>query len=289
MSIRWDLLTLSALTALLAVLVWWSQRPASEPAQQLLPSPPQINAIRYQIGSVALTFQREEPDHWVIVEPVQTHADTDAVSLLLLLPQQQSYRHYAEHEVMLSKLGLDPPVASLWLNQIEIRFGTREPLHDHRFVWVGGLIHLIDDRHVARLREGLPGFVDRALLPPDSELTALHLPSFRITQQEGRWRSTPIGEAAPSALSAERIVAEWERARAERVETSPPLPPRLHTAIEVHLRSKNDPLRFVIVADRPQLILRRFDLGLDYRLPRTSNIEQLGLSGSNPQSLFGSE
>ncbi len=52
---------------------------------------------------------------------------------------------------MPTKLGLEPPVATLEVDGTVLKFGTTDAIHNDRYVEVGGTIALVPDRFSALL------------------------------------------------------------------------------------------------------------------------------------------
>ncbi|GAA0712599.1 hypothetical protein [Dokdonella soli] len=89
--------------------------------------------------------------HWQMREPFARAADDAAVDRLAAIAHAPVRFRHAAGELEASKLGLDPPQATLTLDGTTLKFGTTDAIHGDRYVEVGGLIALVPDRFSARL------------------------------------------------------------------------------------------------------------------------------------------
>ena len=94
-------------------------------------------------------------------EPKEQPANDKAVARLAAIVRAPvRYRRPAD-EMDATKLGLDPPVATLKIDGTVLKFGTTDAIHNDRYVEAGGTIALVPDRFSALL-----------FASPESELAA---------------------------------------------------------------------------------------------------------------------
>lgn len=96
-------------------------------------------------------FEKVE-GHWRMLEPFAQAADDARIERLAAIARAPvRYRHPAG-ELEARKLGLDPPQATLQLDDTTIlKFGTTDAIHGDRYVEVDGAIALVPDRFSALL------------------------------------------------------------------------------------------------------------------------------------------
>ncbi|MEO5621991.1 MAG: hypothetical protein ABJB02_02470 [Dokdonella sp.] len=98
--------------------------------------------------------------HWRMLEPRVAMADDARINRLAAIARAPvRFRHVAG-ELDAKNLGLDPPWATLQLDDTRLRFGTTDAIHGDRYVEVGTTIALVPDRFSALL-----------FATPESELT----------------------------------------------------------------------------------------------------------------------
>jgi len=89
--------------------------------------------------------------HWMMREPQAQAADDKAVARLAsILRAPVRYRRPAS-ELDASKLGLDPPMATLEVDGTMLKFGTTDAIRNDRYVKVGDTIALVPERFSALL------------------------------------------------------------------------------------------------------------------------------------------
>ncbi|MEO6687605.1 MAG: DUF4340 domain-containing protein [Dokdonella sp.] len=89
--------------------------------------------------------------HWRMLEPFAQPADNVRIERIVAIARAPVRFRHAAGELDAKKLGLDPPWASLRLDQTTLTFGTTDAIHGDRYVMVGGTIALVPDRFSALL------------------------------------------------------------------------------------------------------------------------------------------
>lgn len=102
---------------------------------------------------------------WHMLEPFVAPAADAPTTKLLPIAATYVHRTLPAATLDLQRLRLDPAMISLRLDDLELRFGTTEPVHDWRYVQIGDLVHLIDDGFLAQLLAPAQDYLDRRLLP----------------------------------------------------------------------------------------------------------------------------
>ncbi len=223
----------------LALVIRMTERDA-ERIGRLTPFDPEaIEQIRLERGDAEALLLRRSETGWRMTSPYQVAADPAQLSRLLAIAAAEDLRALPVAAVDLAELGLDPPLVQLRLDDLLLAIGATEPIAEHRYVRIGDLIHLIDDRFIGRLLAPPEDYIGKTLLPPGF--------------------SPGIGSLNRAPLSADELAVLAET-RAERVE---PLGQALSgTPLEVQSADGADPLRF-LVADNGRR-WSRLDLRLSW-------------------------
>jgi hypothetical protein len=124
-----------------------------------------IQTIELQrAGEPAIRLERER-EHWRMQAPFRAPADDALVARLLPVTEAEVQRTLPADAVDLVELGLDPPPIRLRLDALELRFGATDPVAEQRYVQIGDLVHLIEDRHLPQLLAPAGDWVSHDLLP----------------------------------------------------------------------------------------------------------------------------
>lgn len=139
--------TLLLVAILLAVAVWLTTEQNNQTQKVTLTNltPSQISKIVIENGSDPAIHIERNADKWMITQPSKAQADNAKIEKLLQITQSNSIRRFTAPPD-LTDFGLNPPQAILTLNQASIEMGTLHPMNQRRYVRVGNLIHLTNDR-----------------------------------------------------------------------------------------------------------------------------------------------
>ena len=119
----------------------------------------------HRAGEPVIRLQRGD-DGWQMLAPFAVAADPDAIDKLLPVVDAQVSRTLPAAGLDLGELGLEPAPLRLLLDGLELGFGGTEPVAAQRYVQVGDMVHLTDDRFLPRLMTPAIELVSRHLLPP---------------------------------------------------------------------------------------------------------------------------
>ncbi len=165
---RWLInLALLAVLAVLMLAVQLDRREELRSTRLTVLAPDDIMDIElYRAGEPGVRLQLED-DRWQMLSPFAVAADHAATAKLLPVAEARVSRTLPVAGLDLGALGLDPPPVRILLDGLELRFGGTEPMAAQRYVQVGDMVHLIDDRILPRLMTPTIELVSRQLLPPD--------------------------------------------------------------------------------------------------------------------------
>jgi len=116
-------------------------------------------------GEPLIRLRRDDDSGWQMLEPFAAPAAGAPIGKLLPISTAFVHRSIPAAALDLHQLGLDPPLIRLHLDDLELRFGATEPVDEHRYVQIGDLVHLIDDRYLPQLLASPEHYVNRRLLP----------------------------------------------------------------------------------------------------------------------------
>ena len=269
---RWTINGL--LVAAITLIVWlggYFDPPVEErPAPAIAGfDPGKVDRIEIPGPATTITLLRRAGD-WSLVEPVAWPADRRAVERLFDIVVIGDTQPLDDDGIEPSSLGFGESAVELNLGNTHIRFGTRNIIGERRYTMIGTDIYLLPDLHRPLIEQGLPGLVDRRLVPPGMKLTALDLPGAGIRRSENGWEAL-----APSSLSpqqAMQLASGWQELEASRVSVfggagQQPRP------IVAHI--DEDPSReFLLLSTSPEIIIANPSLGLQYHF-RASQGDQL--------------
>lgn len=259
-------LALMAIAAVLALVIVYQPGITPEPAAQTV-----TTVDSEKISRIRITRTTREPlelarhdDNWFLVSNNGLPASDFQVNALLATLQTEAMRSYPADGIDLAALGLKPPLATLALDDTEIKIGTTDALDKLRYLQVGDAIFLVTDRYQHLINADWPGFVSRKLLPADARISKLKLPQATLSPGTGnQWQKTPVTTPADTA-SLQTLIDNWQQASATYIRRYQPS--GNGETVAVTLSGNTATLTFHIVTRTPELVLARPDLGIQYHL-----------------------
>jgi hypothetical protein len=209
-----------------------------------------------------LVFVKQSDKHWVMEGRTSVPADSFKIRALARLAEQKPVRSYPIDEMKLADLQLDPPYASVIINNTAIEFGILEPIDDLRYVRVNDKVHLIPDSHLQLMETGFSQFVRPRLFGEDQTINAIQLPDLLVRKTTKGWETQPPQSASTDDLA--KFIATWQQASSLHIQ---PASTELNgEVVETRFSNNATPVRLLIVARDPELILARPDYGIQYRM-----------------------
>jgi hypothetical protein len=261
----------------LGLVTWF--RPGLEPPATPQPittlSPAAVNHIQVSRQQrPELQFTRQG-DAWLLAGDPPLPASPFQVQGLLALLQARTQRHYPADTLDLRELGLDPPQASVILDDsTTLLIGDTEPLDNMRYVQYGATVYLVEDRYQHLINAARTNFIERRLLDEEAVITRLTLPGLTLAQAaDGHWELAPDNPAV-SAAAIQQLLVNWQQASALYVRPYGQGP--ASTRITLELANSETPLVFELLADTPEFILARPDLGIQYHFSHAVGERLLG-------------
>jgi len=276
-------LVLVALALGIGLIIYFE--PGLEPADAPQPLVTQLapdEAIGIHIERVKydpLSFIKRK-GHWnLITEQQELPASSFQVQALLRLLETSSFSHYAADTVNLESLGLEPPQATVTIDDVVILFGNTAPLGGQRYAQIDATVYLIEDRYQHLINAGWTNFVERKLLPAGKSIRTLRLPDMSLTfTDDNQWQLSPE-KPGISADAIQQLLDHWNKvnalyARRYDGRTS-------DETITVEFSDSPETLTFTVIAHSPELVLARPDWGIQYHL--SSGMEETLLTLGEPE------
>lgn len=259
--------------------------PGLEPADAPLPLVTQLapdEAIGIHIERIKydpLSFIKRNGRWYLITEQQELPASSFQVQALLRLLETSSSSRYAADTVNLESLGLEPPQATVTIDDVVILFGNTAPLDGKRYAQIDATVYLIEDRYQHLINAGWTNFVARKLLPTDKSIRTLRLPDMSLTfTDKDQWQLSPE-KPGISADAIQQLLDHWNKvsalyARRYDGRTS-------DETISVEFSDSPDTLTFMVIAHSPELVLARPDWGIQYHL--SSGLKETLLTLQEPE------
>jgi hypothetical protein len=156
-------LFLLLLVLLLAGLVWLSsgqqEKQPTIPLTSLVPD--QITLITIENDNGPAIKMELEQSGWVMTQPSRAKVKSEKIAKLLEISKTKSTSRF-EAPQKLTEYGLNPPQAVLTLNQTRIEMGGTHPINHRRYMRIGNMIHLINDRFPHHLLATPDSFISTA-------------------------------------------------------------------------------------------------------------------------------
>jgi hypothetical protein len=192
--------------------------------------------------------------HWMMREPYKLPADDSQVTRLLGIATAvvRSRRPFSSLDA--KKIGLDPALMRLDLDDQHFDIGTTDAFNGDRYVRVGDTIAMAPDRFSPFLVAAPASELDRHLVPRGSTLTRLRIDGIEHPQQMDAWTS----------------------ALASRITIAPDKPSAMRIASVELTLGDDSVIHFELSRDGDALIAKRDQPALSYLLPMASTADLLG-------------
>jgi hypothetical protein len=266
---RWLLnVVLAAIVGALVFVVVYkpgSRQPAATPLAALAAA--DIGRLRLLRPKQPEVVLEKHDGAWHLTAPRRARANGFRVNDLAALAATPVKTRFAAAPEALTKYGLDRPVATVFLNDAEFRFGALHPLHNEVYVLHAGQVQLVPATALRAATVPVEDLLSPNLLEDGTKIVSLRLPGFSLKQNDqGAWVRTPeLKDLSSDAVN--RFVDEWRYARALSVAPARAGGARDQVSITVADGDKTRTLEFGIAARKPELVLVRADEKLEYHFP----------------------
>ncbi len=270
-------LTLAAVALLLALVVFYQpgleQGPVAPPISTL--SADSISSIRVtRKERTPLTFTKTASG-WKLLQEQALPASAFQLRALLSMPATRPRRSYPVSALDLGSAGLEPPQATLLLDDTLITIGNTEPLERTRYIRHDNTIYLVTDIYQHLINADWTNFIARQLLPENAALKSIELPGLTLTLgDEQQWQTAPAVESG-NATAIQALVSQWQTASATYIRRYDGT--ATDATITLTFSDDTDTITLYINKQPSELVLARPDWGLQYHFPANMRSTLLGL------------
>jgi hypothetical protein len=216
-------------------------------------------------------------EDWRMTAPRAARANSFRVNELLRLAATRVSTRFPATPAELGKYGLDNPLATLFLNDTEIRFGGMHPLDNQLYVLHDGQVQLIPSAVFRAVSAPFNDFLSTSLIEDKTKVLALKFPAFSLKQNEqGAWVRTPELKNLGSD-QVNRFVDEWRYARALSVAPYAGKPIIEHVILTVADGDQQRTIEFGVLAHKPEFVVTRKDENLEYSFPEETGTRLMQL------------
>ncbi len=218
-----------------------------------------IKRIAIQTADQSFMLRRTSTQ-WYFESPIEWPANNITMERLLSIAKTEFESSLPADEIDLATVGLQFPTAILTLNDTRFLFGATNNIGNRRYVMTGPTIYLIPDIHLSFFTPGLPGLVDRRLLPRSLALGNLNLGKFSLSKSSnGSWQEDG-GAFTPDRINS--LVNNWQTLEASSIKPYQ----KSNTPIRKITAALEDgsEIEFFLMSISPEIVIARPDLGLQY-------------------------
>ncbi len=250
--------------------------PGIKPPVKLPPlttlSPEQVQKIRLVRSSDTVEFERNDQGQWQIISPVKLLANSYRLKNLLNFLEEQDYKKLAANELKLSEIKLAPPLVQITFDQLTVAFGDTSPLNDgKRYLQLSNQpesVWVVRDNIYWSLTDAVWSFVNLSPLEESIKLQELQLPDYHLILKAGTWT---LAQPAPATINSSTdalntLIDNWRHLQAIDVANYDESLPTTGE-VTMTLEGQSAPLKFLIQATTPDLILARPDKSVRYKIP----------------------
>ncbi|MBT3205982.1 MAG: DUF4340 domain-containing protein [Gammaproteobacteria bacterium] len=232
--------------------------------------PGNITDIKIETADEILVLKKQGTS-WNIESPINWFANNIAAERIASLAAVEPQSKLPKDQIDVSTLGLRIPKAVVTLNNKSIYFGDTNRIGNRRYLMVDPNVYLASDIHYIFISQGLSGLIDNRLLPSRLELTELKFPAFTLHKSESTWSTN--AENKPSQ-NVTQLINNWHQKQATIKPYDRTLNPL--NKIKASLQSGSD-IEFFVLSIKPEIIIARPDLNIQYHFPDHQYYELLSL------------
>jgi hypothetical protein len=242
----------------LAIFLRGGDEEVVEPAVTLTDiQPDSIHLIHIERRDLDDIIFQKQGNNWVMQSPYKLPANPSRIRVMLSLLQAHSYDHFSAPDNDLTPYMLAVPAVSIVLDDTRIAFGDTNPLEEKlRYVLVKDTVHIISAGLYDQLQASATFFLDAKLIPPDASIKTIQFPDLSIENTE----DDTLTGAQYQIINAWKHVKSISLRKYEEIEAI--------DTIKIELNTE-ELIEFVIVSNRPNLILARPEKGIQYHISNT--------------------
>ncbi|MBC7778665.1 MAG: DUF4340 domain-containing protein [Proteobacteria bacterium] len=226
--------------------------------------PEDIKRVEVRLRKGTPVVMERDGEQWFLTAPFRARADNFEARRLADLVRAVSIEKLPATD--LARFELEPPLATVILDQQTFTFGTLNRMLKMQYVLTGDAVYMVNPQYAQAIPPQPERMADNRLwTTPEQQIVGVELPRFKVEQVEGNWVVTPKPPITPSQDDLNRFIDEWKLASGTLTEPAK-LKPGKDQAL---VRMKDGKSVTVNLASRdPEYILIRADEGLQYHLSR---------------------
>jgi hypothetical protein len=236
--------------------------------------PEDIQTVTIQTADNNFVLRRTG-SQWHFDKPLRWPADSITLERLISIVNNETESRISAAEIDLATLGLQVPKAILTVNDTPILFGATNNIGERRYIMIGSTVYLLPDLHLHFLTQGITGLIDRRLLPRAIPLQSLRLKELSLTKNSaGSWQDTTRGEVAVEPLN--MLVNSWQTLNAGSIK----IYDKSRIPLQKLIAGLDDgsEIEFYLMSIKPELVIARPDLGLQYHFAEKQYYELLSIA-----------
>jgi Domain of unknown function (DUF4340) len=225
-------------------------------------------------AKAGISFEKKD-GYWFLVQPYKARADQMLVSHILSIVAAKSNQKLPLND--LAQFGLDQPKLKLKLDDVEILFGTFNPVTSEQYVSLGDSVYLLPVSYAESASSPAEEYLDKSPLQASernqiSGFDLSHLEQWQdvrlnVDLLNGQWKvSDPKAKPNQKTLS-EWYDGYWRNIAAPKVLIYNPDHRVSYPYIEVKL-ANGKKVHLDKIQESPELILARPDEGVEYHFPQ---------------------
>lgn len=281
-------LTLAAIALLLGLVVIY--QPGLEKDAV---APPISNLSADSISSIRVTRKERTPltftktaNGWRLQKEQALPASAFQIRALLGVPGTRPERSYPASALDPGFSGLEPPQATLLLDDTLITIGNTEPLERKRYIRHDDTVYLVTDIYQHLINADWTNFIERRLLPENAALKSIELPGLNLTlDNEQQWQAVPAFDAG-NTTAIQDLVAQWQNASATYIRRYDGT--ATSAAITLTFSDDTETITLYINEQPEELVLARPDWELQYHFPANMRKTLLGMAAADTAIEAGS-
>ena len=224
-------------------------------------NPADVTRLKIQLPGNNPVELRKSAELWFIESPFQWPAHGTTLEIITGIASSEFDSSIEVGNIDLAALGLRDPQVIVTLDDTQILFGTTNNIGERRYLMTGSKIYLLADVHLPFILQGIPGLIDRRLLPPSIPLETINLGTERLTRDDvGNWQSGSASEIPVAQLN--RLVHQWQTLEAPSVKMFQPVGLPLRKIL-AGLEDGSE-IAFLLMSIYPELVIARPDLAVQY-------------------------
>ena len=292
MQLRWLInLILVVIILVLGAVAWYTLEQEKKRAQL-----PELTGLAAELvrtitieraDKKAIKLVKDDQGNWQLTAPFTLPANHFRVEQLLKILSEHHYNLIEDKQLKLADLQLDPPVAILTFDQLQIALGDKSPLNDgQRYIQINQNVYLITDTLFYSVNDDAVSWVSLSLLGEQPKIIELTIPDYHFILKEKQWvldSKAAVAEIDTSQDAINALIGNWQELQAFNVERYQSTSAS-QGAIAITLAGETQPINLELISTTPHFVVARSEKKVQYQLPKTQVERLLHLPTKNKES-----